>query len=116
MLAAVGENIVQANIDLTGCADMPNLETLGAKPILHEPGFLHADPVLHPVRDDESGRWRPDVPGVRVSEIAALMHMTACDKPDVGLSEQCRQSRTHGLRNKADRSSRLFGIFRRIQK
>ncbi len=72
-LRRLADQLIQADIGLARRSDVADFKTVGLKTILHQPDFLDADHLLHPVRNDEACGWRPDMAGVAKGVIAPLV-------------------------------------------
>src|SRR4051812_25925525 len=99
MLAAhLHQQLLDIDIDLACRADVADLKAVA---VLDEPDFLDRDAVLTRVVDPEPGRWRPDVAGVAIAEVTALVHMTAGDEAQIDARKHLDQSRARWLRHVA---------------
>ena len=75
----------------------------GGKRYSTSPTSLMRDPVLPRIGNDEAGRRRPDMTGVAIGEIAALVHVAAGDQPQIDRAEHLDQPLPRRLRHVADR-------------
>src|ERR1700730_188874 len=103
---------IQIDIDQARRPDVTDFEGVGLEPVFYQPDFLDADQVLPRIRNDEAGGRRPDVRGVGISEIPALVHVAAGDEPQIDGVEHPDQALSRRHRNVAYRCCREFGIVR----